>query len=106
MRKKRRTLFFPGPSVKKKFNTVHISDKYDSMSKKLGSDMISIMSPNEQKVKNNRIFVYKIIHDLRHPSDAIQQGLSTLVTELNINQFKRDFNLRMSEETMSFKYVG
>ena len=59
-----------------------------------------------QKVKNNRIFVYKIIHDLRHPSDALSQGLSQLITDLNISQFKRDMNLRMSEETMSFKYVG
>ena len=74
--KKKRSLFFPGSPAKKKSKTVLISDKYDSVSKKLNSETQSILSMTSQKVKNNRIFVYKIIHDLRHPSDALSQGLS------------------------------
>ena len=29
--------------------------------------------------KNNQVFVYKIIHDLKHPTQALQYGLSSLL---------------------------
>ena len=37
-----------------------------------------------QKVNNNRVFVYKIIHDLKHPTNALVDGLSNLIDDLSL----------------------
>lgn len=42
----------------------------------------SFYAPAARQVDQNRIFVYKIIHDLRHPTQALADGLGTLVDSL------------------------
>ena len=36
----------------------------------------------EIQVTNNRIFVYKIIHDLRHPTEALSEGPKNILESL------------------------
>lgn len=60
-------------------------------------------SPASHQVKNNRIFVYKIIHDLRHPTDSLQSELQQLTTDLANEKYKRDSNLMMNDQK-TFKY--
>ena len=33
-------------------------------------------------LKNSKIFVYKIIHDLRHPTEALAHGLDTVLLQV------------------------
>ena len=38
-------------------------------------------------LKNNQIFVYKIIHDLRHPTEALAHGLDTVLLQVKDKKF-------------------
>ena len=38
-------------------------------------------------LKNNQIFVYKIIHDLRHPTEALAHGLDTVLLQVKNKKF-------------------
>ena len=38
-------------------------------------------------LKNNQIFVYKIIHDLRHPTEALAHGLDTVLLQVKHKKF-------------------
>jgi len=42
---------------------------------------IKTVTQSQKTSKNNRIFVYKIIHDLRHPTQALADGLNNLIEE-------------------------
>lgn len=49
--------------------------------------------------------MYRIIHDLRHPTDALQNGLKSLETSLDLPEiFERGF-LRMID-SKKFRYNG
>ena len=36
-----------------------------------------------EQLRNNKIFVYEIIHDLRHPTEALSAGLKKLSCEMS-----------------------
>ena len=40
-----------------------------------------LLSRASSKVKDSRVFVYKIIHDLRHPTQALGDILTNLIEE-------------------------
>ena len=40
-------------------------------------------------LKNNQIFVYKIIHDLRHPTEALAHGLDTVLLQVKNKKFSQ-----------------
>ena len=52
-----------------------------------------------QKIKNNRVFVYKIIHDLKHPTNALVDGLSSLVDELHL---RNDASINFDKKRMKY----
>ena len=41
-----------------------------------------------EKIQNNKIFVYKIIHDLRHPTQAVADSLKRLFEETKTSKAK------------------
>ena len=51
------------------------------------SDLLRI-DPNNSSEKNNsnNLFVYKVIHDLRHPVHAINDGLTALIEETKVTK--------------------
>jgi len=59
----------------------------------------------QAQIKNNEIFVYKIIHDLRHPTEYLANNLATLGEELANEFLKSDANLQLVESKL-FRYVG
>ena len=56
----------------------------------------------EVQVTNNRIFVYKIIHDLRHPTEALSEGLKNILETLTSKKGGRNISMkkRQSQDTI------
>ena len=48
--------------------------------KSVRSNMNSPAIAASENIKNNRIFTYKIIHDLRHPTQAVADGIEWLIS--------------------------
>ena len=42
----------------------------------------------QQQIKNNQVFVYKIIHDLRHPTEALSNGLRDIIADCSVQPSK------------------
>ena len=62
-------------------------------------------SSKTAKDEDKNIFVYKIIHDLRAPTDSLISGLQAIIKELTMEHLKSDSNL-IAESHMRFKYAG
>ena len=62
-------------------------------------------SSKTAKDEDKNIFVYKIIHDLRAPTDSLISGLQAIIKELTMEHLKSDSNL-IAESHMRFKYTG
>ena len=52
----------------------------------------------DTRVRNNQLFVFKIIHDLRHPTESLACGLAELAVELSSEYLKNDSNLVMTDQ--------
>ena len=64
------------------------------------NDLLSMRSVTaSQKIKNNRVFVYKIIHDLKHPTNALVDGLSNLIDDLSL---KNDSSINFDKKRMKY----
>ena len=43
-----------------------------------------------EKIRRQQIFVYKIIHDLKHPTQAVNDSLENIIKEMDQNnQFSK-----------------
>lgn len=63
------------------------------------------MRTSNDRKDNERIFVYKIIHDLRAPTDSVAMGIKEMAKELAMEHLKYDSSLVM-ESRKKFKYTG
>ncbi len=47
------------------------------------SELVEKNKSLEERLRTNKVFIYMIIHDLKHPTECINASLNHLETELN-----------------------
>ena len=75
-----------------------------SLNHTIMSKLTSGSAKRSQKQDDKNIFVYKIIHDLRAPTESLISGLKAMVEELAFEYLRNDSSIYIDEQT-KMKYT-